>query len=181
MLARMQKKNGTTDNVARWTMPETGTVNFMRMALLAHDEWQKNIAADTSGGSQLAKVIRNKPASLKNQCWDAAGVVRDHPFDLDDPGMCNTLFPVHRDPRIAAGGPRSGDILKCQLKPVQASDYKVAFTAGEWTRLQAIFPAGVCDWSRRGVGQKELKDSWLAFPEPGKSVRLVKDDHSDGD
>ena len=48
-------------------------------------------------------------------------------------------------------------------------------------RLQAIFPAGVCDWSRRGVGQKELKDSWLAFPEPGKSVRLVKDDHSDGD
>ena len=47
-------------------------------------------------------------------------------------------------------------ILKCQLKPVQASDYKVAFTAGEWTRLQAIFPAGVCDWSRRGVGQKEL-------------------------
>jgi len=181
MLARLQKKNGTTDNVARWTMPETGTVNFMRMALLAHDEWQKNIAADTSGGSYLAKVIRNKPASLKSQCWDAAGVVRDHPFNLDDPGVCNTLFPVHADPRIVAGGPRSGDILKCQLKPVRTTDYKVAFSASEWARLEAIFPRGVCDWSRRGVGQRELKDSWLAFPEPGKSVRLVKDHHNDND
>ena len=181
MLERLHKRNGTTDNVARWTMPQAGTVNFMRMALLAHDEWQKNIAADTSGGSQLAKVIRNKPASLKSQCWDAAGVVRDHPFDLDDPGVCNTLFPVHRDPRIAAGGPRSGDILKCQLKPVQASDYKVVFSSAEFARLKAIFPQGVCDWSRRGVGQRELKDSWLAFPEPGKSVRLVKDDDNDGD
>jgi hypothetical protein len=181
MLARLQKKNGTTDNVARWTMPETGTVNFMRMALLAHDEWQKNIAADISGGSDLAKVIRSKPASLKNQCWDAAGVVRDHPFNLDDPGVCNTLFPVHADPRIVAGGPRSGDILKCRLKPLPAADYKVAFSASEWVRLEAIFPQGVCDWSRRGVGQRELKDSWLAFPEPGKSVRLATDDDNDDD
>ena len=181
MFARLQKKNGTTDNVARWTMPETGTVNFMRMALLAHDEWQKNIAADTSGGSYLAKVIRNKPASLKNQCWDAAGVVRDHPFNLADPGVCNTLFPVHADPRIVAGGPRSGDILKCQLKPVRATDYKVAFSTSERAQLEAIFPRGVCDWSRRGVGQSELKDSWLAFPEPGKSVRLLKDDDNDDD
>jgi len=179
MLARMQKKNGTPDNVARWTMPETGTVNFMRMALLAHDEWQKNIAADTAGGSYLAKVIRNKPESLKNQCWDAAGVVRDHPFNLDDPGVCNTLFPVHADPRIVAGAPRSGDILKCQLKPLQVADYKVAFSASDWARLQAIFPHGVCDWSKPGVEQKSLKDSWLAFPEPGKSVRLMKDDDHD--
>src|SRR5438445_6745400 len=76
MLERLQKKNGTADNVARWTMQQEGTVNFMRMALLAHDEWQKNIAADSAPGPQLAKVIRNRPASLKNQCWDAAGVVR---------------------------------------------------------------------------------------------------------
>ena len=179
MLERLQKKNGTTDNVARWTMPQAGTVNFMRMALLAHDEWQKNIAADTSGGSQLAKVIRNKPASLKNQCWDAAGVIHDHPFNLNDPGVCNTLFPVHTDPRIVAGGPRSGDILKCRLKPVNAADYSVAFSSAELARLKTIFPQGVCDWSRRGVGQKELKDSWLAFPQPGKAVRLRDDEHGE--
>jgi hypothetical protein len=179
MLERLQKKNGTTDNVARWTMPQAGTVNFMRMALLAHDEWQNNIATDTAGGSQLEKVIRNRPASLKNQCWDAANVVRDHSFNLNDTGVCNTLFPVHADPRIAAGAARSGDILKCQLKPAQQGDYRVAFNTTEWARLKEIFPQGVCDWSKRGVGQKEMRDSWLAFPEPGKSARLQKDDDQD--
>lgn len=174
MLARMQKKNGTTDNVARWTMPQTGTVNFMRMALLAHDEWQRNLAADHAPGTYAEKVIRNRPASLKNQCWDDAGVVHAHPFNLDDPGVCNVRFPVHRDPRIAAGGPIAGDILKCQLKPVHASDYRVAFSAAQWDRLQAIFPQGVCDWSRPGVKQRPLEDSWLAFPEPGHSVRLER-------
>jgi hypothetical protein len=180
MLERLQKKNGTTDNVARWTMPQAGTVNFMRMALLAHDEWQRNIAADTAGGSYQEKVIRNRPASLKNQCWDAAGAINDHPFDLNDTGVCNTLFPVHRDPRIAAGGPRSGDILKCQLKPVKAANYSVAFSSAELARLKSIFPKGVCDWSRRGVEQKEMKDSWLAFPRPGKAVRLGDGDDEHG-
>jgi hypothetical protein len=176
MLARMQKKNGTTDNVARWTMPQAGTVNFMRMALLAHDEWQANLAADTSDAPYPVKVIRNKPASLKNQCWDASGVVRDHPFNPDDPGVCNTLFPVHADPRVVAGGPRSGDILKCRLKPASFADYSVTFSAAEQARLEAIFPQGVCDWSRPGVQQRALKDSWLAFPTPGHAVRLNQEE-----
>ncbi|MEO8718420.1 MAG: DUF6351 family protein, partial [Burkholderiales bacterium] len=120
MLERLQKQNGTTDNVVRWTMPSAGTVNFMRMALLAHDEWLGNIAADTSRAPYAVKVIRNKPASLKNTCWDAAGMTYDHPFDLNSTGICNTLYPVHADPRIAAGGPRAGDILKCQLNPVKS-------------------------------------------------------------
>jgi hypothetical protein len=173
MLERLQKKNGTTDNVVRWTMQQAGTVNFMRMALLAHDEWQRDIGADTAPGSYQEKVIRNKPASLKSQCWDAAGGIHDHPFNLDDPGVCNTLYPVHADPRIVAGAPRSGDILKCRLKPLAAADYKVVFTAGEWERLKMIFPQGVCDWSLPGVGQKKLKDAWLAFPQPGEAVRLM--------
>jgi hypothetical protein len=81
-----------------------------------------------------------------------------------------------------AAGPRSGDILKCRLKPVKASDYNVAFTAAELARLKAIFPQGVCDWSKPGVEQKELKDSWLAYPSPGRSVPLEPDenDHDRG-
>ncbi len=182
MLARLQKKNGTTDNVARWTMPQAGTVNFMRMALLAQNEWLENLAGDNSHAPYAVKVIRNRPASLKNQCWDASGaVVGDHPFNLDDPGVCNTLYPVHADPRIVAGGPRAGDILKCQRKPVKASDYSVAFTAGEQARLKAIFPHGVCDWSRPGVKQRPLKDSWLAYPKPGHAVRLDRGSDRDND
>jgi len=181
MLERMEKANGTTANVARWTMPENGTVNFMRMALLAHDEWQRNIAADSAPGSYAQRVIRNRPASLKNQCWDNAGVTHDHPFDTSDPGVCNTQFPVHDDPRIAAGGPRSGDILKCHLKAVSRYDYAVTFTDAEWRRLRMIFPNGVCDWSKRGVEQRPLKDTWLAFPKPGHAVRLDRGLDADDD
>ena len=180
ILERMKKKNGTTDNVARWTMPQAGTINFMRMALLAHDEWQRNLAADTSDAPYSVKVIRSKPASLKNQCWDASGaLVGDHPFNLDDPGACNKLFPVHADPRIVAGGPRAGDVLKCSLKPVRFSDYNVTFTPAEQARLKTIFPQGVCDWSKPGVKERPLKDSWLAFPTPGHAVRLDRGGNND--
>ena len=105
------------------------------------------------------------------------------PLSFSAPGVCNKLYPVHDDPRIVAGGPLAGDILKCRLKPARAEDYDVAFSAAEWARLMAIFPDGVCDWSRRGVQQRALKDDWLAFPEPGTGVRLEKrsdkDDHRD--
>jgi hypothetical protein len=54
-----------------------------------------------------------------------------------------------------AGGPLEENILKCQLKPLSASDYAPAvFTAAQLARLNAAFPGGVCDWSKAGVGQQ---------------------------
>ena len=181
LIDRLEKKNGTSANLVRWTMPSAGTVNFMRMALLAHDEWLTNIANDQSDTSYAKKVIRNKPVSLTHGCWDAAGVRHDQPASPSAPGLCNTLYPVHADPRIAAGGPRSGDILKCRLKPVNAEGYAVAFTADELARLKSIFPEGVCDWSKRGVKQRALKDSWLTYPAPGRAVSLNQDRDDDDD
>jgi hypothetical protein len=175
LIARLEKNNGTAANLVRWTMPSAGTVNFMRMALLAQNQWLENIAADRTNASYAKKVIRNKPADLVNACWDDAGVMHDQPASPTAPGLCNTLYPVHADPRLAAGGPRSGDILKCQLKPVNASDYQMAFTPSELARLKAIFSKGVCDWSKPGVKQRPLKDSWLAYPEPGRAVDLGRD------
>ena len=62
-----------------------------------------------------------------------------------------------------AGAPIADDIIKCQLKPITASDYKVAFTADEMARLKKIFPGGVCDWSKPGVDQQPLAGTWQAF------------------
>jgi len=57
--------------------------------------------------------------------------------------------------RIQAGGPVAGDVLKCQLKPLNAADYLPArFSAAQLARLYAAFPDGVCDWSKPGVGQQ---------------------------
>ena len=163
MIERLQMTNGTADNVVRWIMPQNGTVNFMRMALLAHNEWQRNIAADLSSDPYPVKVIRNKPASLRNACWDASATMHEAPASFTEPSFCNGLFPVHDDPRIVAGAPTSGDILKCQLKPVTTSDYTVTFTSAELVRLNTIFPQGVCDWTKPGIGQQPIADAWLRY------------------
>ena len=58
-------------------------------------------------------------------------------------------------PRQVAGGNVAEDVLKCQLKPVSASDYLPAsLSASQMTRLMAVFPNGVCDYSKPGVNQK---------------------------
>ena len=76
-LERHRKANGTTANLVMWTTPSgLPGVNLARMALLAHNEWLENILADTSNRPYAAKVIRNKPATLKDACWDAAGGIR---------------------------------------------------------------------------------------------------------
>ena len=58
-------------------------------------------------------------------------------------------------------------MLKCQLKPLRRADYSVTFTDAQWTRLQAAFPGGVCDWSKPSVGATPAI-AWLSFAEgPG--------------
>ena len=57
--------------------------------------------------------------------------------------------------RLSAGGKVAEDVLKCQLKPVSSSDYAPAtLTASQMARLMAVFPGGVCDFSKSGVNQK---------------------------
>ena len=174
VLERHRKANGTTANLVMWTTPVGNIpgVNLARMALLAHNEWLENILADTSSGPYADKVIRNKPATLKDACWDAAGTKYEERPTLDPSAQCNRLFPVHENVRIAAGGPLAGNILKCRLKPITLSDYQVTFTGAEAARLRAIFRDGVCDWSKPGVGQRKLEDTWLTYPRPGKAVSL---------
>jgi Tannase-like family of unknown function (DUF6351) len=57
---------------------------------------------------------------------------------------CNALFPSWTFPRHIAGGPVAANIMKCSLKPIRESDYKVAFSPAEMARLRSIFPQGVC-------------------------------------
>ena len=75
--------------------------------------------------------------------------------------------PYYADPRIAAGGPASDDVIKCNLRPLDRADYQVAFSDDQWARLQRAFPAGVCDYDRPGVGQQP-SIPWMTFADgPG--------------
>ena len=68
---------------------------------------------------------------------------------------------------MVAGGPLANHIVKCQLKPIDFSDYAVRFNSSERQRLRRIFPDGVCDWDQPGVGQRPLQGLWLSFgPSP---------------
>ena len=83
-------------------------------------------------------------------------------FSRNPDSQCNTVFPTFAFPRYVAGGPLKANVYKCHLKPVAASDYAVSFTADEMTRLRAIFPGGVCDWSKKGVGYQRVV-TWPSF------------------
>jgi Tannase-like family of unknown function (DUF6351) len=128
------------------------------------NDWVMAIKADHSNIPDRAKVVRNKPADAVDGCWDSAMVFIAEPqtrnSQLDT--QCNTLFPSYTFPRYVAGGPLAANKLKCSLKPIDLRDYDVIFTGAELTRLQSIFPDGVCDWSKPGVNQTGVVP-WPSF------------------
>src|SRR5207244_12372371 len=111
--------------VAGTTARKLGT-----LAVPAYNECVQYIPADASSDPYATKVIRNKPAYLKDACWFNGGKYEE-PLTLDPSATCNQLMPVYRTVRLAAGGPLSGTTLKCQLKPVDVTDYAVTFTPAE--------------------------------------------------
>ncbi len=126
--------------------------------------------ADTSSDPQRVKVLRAKPADAVDGCYDKATppkfIADALPFTSKPTSKCSALYPVYSNPRKEAGGPLAANILKCQLKPVDAKDYHATFTPAEMTRLKAIFPGGVCDWSKPGVNQTPVV-TWASFgPSP---------------
>ncbi len=127
-------------------------------ALRLMDQWLRNIAEDTSDDSASVKVRRNKPTGLVDACYTETGE------KITDEAACKRLYPVHANPRLAAGEPPTDDILKCALKAADARGYVHPLTADQLQRLKAIFPQGVCDYSRHGVGQQLVEGTWLSYP-----------------
>jgi hypothetical protein len=129
-------------------------------ALAAMDAWLTAIAADRHHGSDRARMLRNRPADLRDGCWTPAGERIAEPLRWKGTGTCDTLYPSFGDTRIAAGAPLRNDVLKCHLKPL---DLPVAVTPEQEARLRAVFPGGVCDYSRRGVGFRGLAGVWQSY------------------
>ena len=156
--ARLIKNNGSAANQVILTVhPQDG-----RAILLAMDEWLSNMAKDSSGGSAAARVARNRPSRLTDACWsDEEKIAEARVFR--GMGRCAALYPAHGNPRMAAGGPLADDILKCTLKPVRRDEYPQGLTDNQWSRLRAVFPNGVCDYSRPGVEQVRLRGTWIRY------------------
>ena len=168
--ARLMAANGRADNHVMLTMP--GGPNGLLQAitpertaevLRALNEWLDNIAKDSSKDPAAAKIARGKPRDLADACWTAEGDKIVEPQVYGAAGQCNRLYPPHADPRMAAGAPLTDDVLKCALKPVDPKEYGVPLSSAQMTQLKAIFPTGVCDYSRPGVEQKVVTETWRTY------------------
>ncbi|HEY6389695.1 MAG TPA: DUF6351 family protein [Bryobacteraceae bacterium] len=152
MRERLRKANGGFANQVIWVYPNgnrpiAGKVT--RLAIETMSQW-----LDT----------HVKPAAAVDGCWTADGTRIDEPATLNGPGKCNELYPAHSTPRLAAGAPLTDDVMKCQLKPIDAKDYTVKFSAVELQELRQVFPVGVCDYSKPGVMQLPLAGTYLVLP-----------------
>ena len=128
------------------------------------------IIFDTSARELTEKVVANKPSSLVDACWDNSGESRikiEQEQTFAGVSRCNQLYPAYRTPRHVAGAPLANDIVSCQLRPVNSSDYGVAFSPQQLAQLQDVFIDGVCDWSRGDASGARHQGTWASFgPSP---------------
>jgi hypothetical protein len=130
-------------------------------SLLTMDTWLSNLLvsapkATLNSVRSQAQVIDAKPSTAFDLCYLTGDVTFSNP--VTNMALCDAdpRLQKHESPRQVAGGSISENILKCQLKPMAAADYLPAtLTGAQMARMQAVFPGGVCDWSKPGVGQQE--------------------------
>ena len=160
MRERMKQANGDTANHVMWRGdPPTGFAN----AWPAFIGWMEAIHKDKSNRTPRQKAIANRPASLVDGCWRDDKTFIKEPQTFGHAGTpCNTQWGSYAFPRYVAGGPLAANIVKCQLRPIDAKDYKVSFTPEQMARLRRTFAGGVCDWSKPGQGQAKIV-TWASF------------------
>jgi hypothetical protein len=173
--ARLAKANGDADNEVFWVGlggqpngPRNDPAVAKSRDLMASEaltvmtRWLDSLSADPAPLTH-AKVVRLKPTEAKDAWFDAQGQKHVEKATWNGPGGYNATYPNHSEPRIEAGAPIANDVLKCRLKPVSAADYKASLTPAQLARLRAIFPTGVCDFSKPGVGQVALKGTYQRY------------------
>lgn len=154
---RIEREHGHAYNFVTWfgLTPAAGDLTWATDAMLAMDRWLSAIERDESDRPLTEKIVVDKPGSIHDRCTGIAGLEE---FAVPGIGKVCELDLVRTNfgtPRQVAGGPRTNDAMKCQLRPLRREDYKVNFSNADWAKLERAFPTGVCDWSRPGVGQQQ--------------------------
>lgn len=166
--ARLEKATGSSANQVIWVAdrpPSQGQppkVNLAPIALDVITKWLDSMAADPAPLTP-AKVVKHKPADAVDAYWTPDGQRVNEVASWDPDTSWNKTYPIHLEPRLIAGAPITNDIMKCALKPVNVADYSVNFSKSQQARLKKIFPDGVCDWSKPGVGYSTIKATYQRY------------------
>ena len=170
---RLERENGTAGNHVMQVVPTGGPFGMgdadndvMNEAVAQLDAWLTAVVGDTSGDPLPERILRSRPASFMDACWTMEGRKIVEMQTFDGPGECGVLYPSYSTPALVAGAPLVDDIVKCQLKPLDRSDYDMPVGDAEWARLEELFPEGVCDWSKPGVAQEPQIGMWLKAETP---------------
>ena len=148
--ARLDREHGGHANQLIWEGPTIilADPQCEVNSMVAMDRWLTAVESDHSKRPLERKIVRNKPADLTDRCYDGqGGKVSD--------ALCPSVVRVYGTPRMVAGDSITTDRNKCRLQPLDRRDYGgVSFTDAQWSALRKAFPAGVCDFSKRGVDQQ---------------------------
>jgi len=171
--ARLATGGVDDPNLLLWTTPATG--GDLIAALLGDsgtgdeplyllDQWITTAAATPADGRSTADMLAaSRPAGAVNRCTLPDGRVLTGGWEIYDAGPCAEAYPVHGDPRLVAGEGIADDIVKCQLRPIDQADYPAPLTDDQHQRMAEVFPDGVCDWSKPGVGQQAPTATWQRY------------------
>jgi hypothetical protein len=166
--ARIDGANGDHGNQVMWRygtglLPSTAAqvAAVTVQSFLTMDVWLSNLVTSAPKATlndvrTHAQVVAGKPATAFDLCYLTGDTNFTTP--VTDFAVCDAdpRLAKHASPRQVAGGALEENVLKCQLKPLNQSDYApVTFTTSQWARLSAAFAGGVCDWSKPGVGQQD--------------------------
>jgi hypothetical protein len=159
---RMLDDDGDAGNQVIWFTDARPAVAFDQtpLAFEVIDEWMSNIK-----GHPERTVAENRPTRAVDSCFATDGSLLHAGDDvwvgvLDErpAGACTERFEINSSSRRVAGGPYRGGVFKCRLQPV--ADAIANGVYGPWqpdaaqqARLEAIFPTGVCDFSRPDAGR----------------------------
>ena len=160
--ARIDRTLGNHDNNVIW-VSRGGAVPSQFDAMRS---WLDAVYSDSSNDPLPAKIARNKPANVRDQCYASAaqGGPQDDLFCTGTPAQ----WQYYSHMRWLAGWPMELDTFKCQLKPLTRTDYvPLDFTNEEWAKLNQAFPTGVCDFTKPAVAHQPTIP-WITFADgPG--------------
>jgi hypothetical protein len=157
--ARLDAANSNHDNLVLWRfgtgLTPTAASGLALLSFTTMDQWLTDVKADTGDTVLVAKLASHKPKAAVDFCYLSTDLTFMN--KITDAAICDAdrFLQPHKSPRQIAGGPLAENILKCQLKPFNMADYgDVTLTTDQVERLKKVFPDGVCDWSKAGVGQQ---------------------------
>lgn len=174
MRARLDRFNGGHANQIMFRAK--GGASTSAMSSTAMDTlgtWMDGIAADRSAASLPEKVANNKPADAVDACW-ITGQRINAVAQIGADNQCENQYPPHSLPVNQAGAPLDSVIAKCQTKPVNPAEYGNP-NPNQINRLNAIFPSGVCDYSKPGVEEQAVSGTDVSFgPQQTTSTKKRK-------